>query len=413
MRTTRWLSLLLFLGAILTLGAPARASVFADDNCAENPLIVDDGPAGAKALRVANGYSCPAVDLTITTSLNVNDPNLTIRAASITISTAGDPADPAQRVQIVNNPANSTTQIVAVTGNLTLLGATIKAHKTLRLECDGAAPPPGCKIEADQSDIIVATDFANPQGGGVLLINAFGPIDIQTTNVHGGDALEVQSTNSDITIKCGEGETGCVDPTRAAGTPGGVVEAACGLPPTFPCTVTFQDKAELKGVCIGQAGVKCNGGHKEKRFTATNGTIDIENSRIDSIEHVTFTAKEFKGKNSILTGDSIVIRASGKVDVTDANYTTDFQLQITSGTGCAAGIECITAKGLKAVGAPIIITARNGASIINLCKGTNQATLEVPGAGVPRLNNDGVDPYTINTLDDVGDCGAGNEAIIN
>jgi hypothetical protein len=223
----------------------------------------------------------------------------------------------------------------------------------------------------------------------------------------------VQSTNSDITLICKTQDTACVDPTRPAGTPGGVVEAACGLPPAFPCTVTFQDSSELKGVCIGAPGVKCNGGHKEKRFTATNGTINIEGGRIDSIEHMTFTAKEFKGAGSTLTGESIVIKVTGKVDVTDAEYTTDLQLNISSGTGCAAATECITAKGFKGVGLPIVMTARGGASIINLCKSAiDQADLNQPGTGLPKLNNDATSPYPATVLVTDGQCGGANTGAI-
>ena len=429
--TTRSLfSVLLTLVAVLAIGSPAWATITADDNCSENPLVVDDGPAGPKALRVANGYICPLVALTIASDLNVVDPTLDIRAASITVATTGDPDDPAQRVKIINNAPNSTVSLVAVTGNLTFLGATVKAHKTLRLECDGGAPPPGCTIDANKSDLIAATDFANPAGGGVLLITAVGLVNIENTNVHGGDALEVQSNNSDIRLICRDGDTACVDPTRAAGTPGGTVEAACGLPPVFPCTVTFADAAELKGVCIGAAGVKCNGGHKEKRFTAINGVIDITGSRIDSIEHMTFTSKKFKGAGSILTAESVVINVSGgptlsdpavvpAIDISNASYTTDAQLQIRAGTGCPADNDpaapnCIVAKGFQGTGSPLIIIARNGGAVIDLCKGTVQANLNRPGAGLPALNADAAPPYNNNggpfdrTLETDAECGGAN-----
>jgi hypothetical protein len=429
------LATLASLAVILALGGPAWATVTADDNCAENPLVVDDGPAGPKAQRVANGYVCPTTDLVINTSLNVTDPTLDIRARSITVATLGDPTDPSQRVQIVNNFPDSTTSIVAVTGNLTFNGAIVKAHKTLRLECDGVNPPPGCKIESDNSELVAATDFTNPAGGGVFLITAVGPVDIQTTTLHGGDALEVQSNNSDIKLICKSGDTTCVDPTRAAGTPGGTVEAACGLPPQFPCTVTFQTPQELKGVCIGAPGVKCNGGHKEKRFTAQNGVIDITDSRIDSIEHVTFTAKKFKGARSILTAESIVINITGgatasdpavvpAIDITDAQYVTDFQLTIKAGTGCPADNDpaapnCVVAKGFQGTASPLIISARTGGAVIDLCKSaTQQANLNRPGTGFPQLNNDATPPYTTTgvdrTLESDAECGgAGTGAIIN
>jgi hypothetical protein len=169
---------------------------------------------------------------------------------------------------------------------------------------------------------------------------------------------------------------------------------------------------------------------QEKRFTATNGVIDITNSRIDSIEHVTFTAKKFKGAGSILTGESIVINVTGgptlsdpsvvpAIDISNAQYVADFNLSIKAGSGCPADNDpaapnCIVAKGFQATASPLIIIARNGGAIIDLCKGTQQANLNRPGAGFPQLNLDSAPPYNNNggavdrTLETDAECGGAN-----
>ena len=41
--------------------------------------------------------------------------------------------------------------------------------------------------------------------GGGLFFNIKGPIDIQTTTVHGGDTVEMRSVNSSITLICAGG----------------------------------------------------------------------------------------------------------------------------------------------------------------------------------------------------------------
>ena len=76
----------ILLGAVLLsliITSPALALNFGNDNCAENPLVVDDA---AKAARVADGYNCGLVDLTIKTSLTITDPVLPITARSIMVA---------------------------------------------------------------------------------------------------------------------------------------------------------------------------------------------------------------------------------------------------------------------------------------------------------------------------------------
>jgi hypothetical protein len=372
------------------------------DDCSINPLVVDDGPAGEKALMVADGYNCPAVVLEIRSNLDITTVNPQIRAASVLIETAGDPDDPAQRVQLVNNQSASTLQISAAAGNIVLLGATVKAHKTMRFTCDA----PDCRFDAERSDIITATDFNHPSTGGVLLFDIDGPINIQTTNVHGGDALEMESKSASITLICVKGDTSCKDPTGA--TPPDVIVAACGNPIVYPCKPVFESAADLKSVCIGLPGVTCNGGHKEKRFTAFT-FIDITGGTITSDEHVTFTCKtgEFKGNDSVLEGESVIIRCAGKVNLQRARITAPASVAITSGTACAIGALCIDARGdadpartTMITGKPIIMTARGSQSILDVCA----VNFTVPGTGKPKLNSDSAPPYSPNVLDTGTEC---------
>jgi hypothetical protein len=152
-------------------------------------------------------------------------------------------------------------RITAATGDITLFGASVKSHNILTFVCDGVQPL--CKFTADQSDIIAAQDFQNLGFGGRLTFVIRGPISIHTTNIHGGDILEMQSVNSSITLICGGSGGGCKDPLVSPIPE--IIRQACGNPPgssnlVFPCDVDFPDAASLSGVCIPAPFVQCNGG---------------------------------------------------------------------------------------------------------------------------------------------------------
>jgi hypothetical protein len=396
----------LMLGAITS----ASATVTADDQCgAANPLVVNDGPAGPIATRVANGWDCPAVALEITSNLAIPNSETTvlIHAASILVQTAGDPTDPAQRVQMIHDGPGSNLRLVAESGNLTLFGASIKAHTELRLTCR----PDTCVIESDFSDLIAAANFANPAGGGALLLFAGGSVDIQTTNTHGGALFEVTASNGDITLICKSGDTACKDPT--VGTPPDIL-AACVVNGQlqFPCNnINFPDAAALRSVCLGTVGVTCNGGSKEKRFTA-KGDIHLEGSTITSIDHISFNTQGgiFAQGATIESNDAIVMNAKNPVDLRGAIISAGAQMNVTAGTGCALPPAiCIDATNANIQGGSLLWWARGGAAVIKLCGGDFEAI----GVKVPRFNGDSTPPFSPNVLDTAAECGADGPATTN
>jgi hypothetical protein len=379
-------SLLLIL---VPLSGIARATITGDDTCGPDgsTLMVTDGPNGPVAMSVANGWMCPRVNLQILSSLDITDPTLQLRAATLLVQSA-TPDDPGQRIQMVNAFPNSTVEILT-TGDIALLGASVKARKTMKFTCSA----PGCAFSAAQSDIIVATDPANPGAGGVLSFGIVGPIDIRTTNLHGGDAIEMTSKTSSITLRCGGSAQPCKDP-NVSPIPA-VIADQCRDPLNpgqiaFPCTPTFQNAAELRSVCIGADVVLCNGGHKEKRFSAFTD-IDIEGSAIASDEHMTFTCKTgvFKGRGAILEAESLRIDCAGAIDISGAQIVTPLYTTVLGGTNCPAGALCLDAAGATISAKPMTLTARNGQSIVDVCAGTSI----VPGSGFPRLNNKAAPPY--------------------
>jgi hypothetical protein len=364
--------------ALFAMGGQAAAQVTTCDP-ATSQFIVDDA---AEATAVgATGYSNTACDLIIRITLPVTPQTLTLNARTIAV----EGPSPANRAEIINNVTSSAIQFVALNG-ISLTNASVKAHKNLRFTCSAA----DCPFTSVQSDIITATDFANPQAGGVITFNIGGPINIQTTNLHGGDSIEMESRSSSITLLCGQGTTPCKDPLQAPIPP--IILAACppqaGDPPGtvvhFPCPVTFPDAASLTSVCIGEVGVICNGGNKEKRFTAFT-FIDITNSTIVSDEHVTFTCKteDFRGSGSTLMAEQVAIRCQGKVDLSDSKITLDKGLTVTS-SGCpAAGTDCVDLSGAVVIADPIIITANGGGKQINACG----ASFTEASGSFPKLNS--------------------------
>lgn len=374
------------------------------DDCSINPLVVNDGPGGPNAKMLEDGYNCPLVVLEIRSDLAFINLVVSIRAASILVQSA-NPADPTQNIQMVNSPIGSELSLTALAGNITISGGDVKAHKILKFTCTQQAPP--CMFTADHSNLIAATDFANPQAGGGLFFNIYGPINIQTTSVHGGDTLEMESVSSSITLICG-GTPGCADPNIAKPQ---IVTNQCGDPIVFPCTLVLQNPQQLTDVCIGAPFVSCNGGHKEKRFTA--GTfIDFTGSTITSDEHVTFTCKglnfpavpnsgDLMAKGATFDMDSLVINCKGKVDLSDSTIIMAAHLTVNSGTNCAAApTVCIDTSGAKITAQPIRMTARSGQSVIDTCA----STMTLISAAFPNLNGDTTPPYGNNTLDTAAEC---------
>jgi hypothetical protein len=285
-----------------------------------------------------------------------------------------------------------------------------------------------CAFTSTQSDIVTATDFANPVAGGVITFNIGGPIDIRTTNLHGGDSIEMESRTSSITLLCGGESIPCKDPNLAP-IPQVVLDQCTvgGVPPIiFPCNLTLPDSAALRSVCIGDVAVECNGGHKEKRFTAFT-FIDITGSRISSIEHVTFTCKQqdLRGAGAIIDAEQINIRCQGKVDLRASQLTSTTSILATSGPNCprapgtfgagdpGATEPCLDAHGTndpttttQMTGKPLTLTSNNGNTQVDVCQGI----YTVPGSGFPKLNNDTTPPYPASVLATDGQCGGAGTA---
>jgi hypothetical protein len=375
------------LALLLTLfgtGGQAGAQV---NTCGQAPdppgaFVVDtQGEADAVA---TSGYSNSACNLTIKVDLpsNLMPVTLILNANTITVDGSPGPA----RVDIVNDNTASAVQLVSK-GDIILNFASVKAHKNLRVTCTN----PACKFTSTNSDIVTAANFANPQGGGVITFDIVGDISITTTNLHGGDSIEMESKSGSITILCGAGVTPCKDPLQAP-VPA-IIAMQCppqaGDPPGtlvhFPCTATFPDGASLTSVCIGEVGVNCNGGHKEKRFTAFT-FIDITNSKIVSTEHITFTCKtqDFRGSGSTLEAEHVAIRCQNKVDLSNSQVMTDKDLTIVASNCPAAGTDCVDLSGAVIFSDPVIVTANGGGKQINAC---GASITEPVSGGFPKFNS--------------------------
>ena len=403
------------LALVFSLGGPAGAVVnYADDDCANPDATID---TAIEAVRVANGYNCAGVDLVINTSLSDNAPSdivdveVSIRARTITI-VGPDVLDINKRVQIINDMTDSKLFLIS-TGNMSITEGSIKAHKELKLTCSLL----NCDIIVRDSDLIAALDFIDPQGGGALRIDAGRNFDSQRSTVHGGDLLEIDAATGSITLKCKPGEGGCKDPLVSSVAvelcdktgPGGV-----GPPdgiPDYPCDVTFADEKELRATCIQSPGVKCNGGHKEKRFTAKTD-VDITDSKITSVEHMTFTAKDgqIKASGAELSAEAIVMTAKGPINISKAIIkTTAGETKITAGSGCPAlPGTCINGREADIEGINVLMTANSGNARIDVCG----ATITDLGPDKPTFNGDTTAPFSRVVLgfetiiDDAGECPA-------
>ena len=149
--------------------------------------------------------------------------------------------------------------------------------------------------------------------------------------------------------------------------------------------------------------IQCNGGNKEKRFTARNGDIDFTGTELKSIKHMTLASKDgcIKAANAKLTvtNQNLLMNAVGPcldgssdtvIDVSGAEIFADTTIRINAQTtqACTAanngGVDCINAEGA-------MFTA-------NSVK--------------PRFNGDNTAPYDPNVLDDTAECGAGMEVLV-
>ncbi len=386
------------LALVFSLGGPAGAVLnFADDDCG-NPDTTIDTPA--EAARVANGYNCAGVDLTITTSLNDNAPsdivdqNLQISAKSLTITGP---------LEIINDVALSSIRLVAEGGNIKITDAIIKAKDLLRLECKGVL----CTIDVDDSELVASFDFSlTGSSTGDLLIIANGPINIKNTTTWGAALLHITSKSGSITWFC-PGAGGCKDPNLSKPD---IITSQCGDPIVFPCTATFDNSKELKEVCF--PGVTCGGGAKEIGVRA-KGDIDVSGSTIKALDHISFVSTEgqFKGKKSTLTApDNLTISVKGPIDISEATITSGNALNITAGSGCpAAPAVCINGRKSDLEGDNITIRANNALGVIDLC----EASVDDLGADLPTLNGDSTSPFDPNVLDTAAECAPAGAASIS
>ena len=437
----RWIVALGMLALALAIGGWAEAvAVSSCDQNAGTKHIVS--VAGSAAAIGANGYDNTNCDCIIDVSIPVTVNPLTIRCHDISIL-GPDPASASGKVEIINNAANSQTTLTATKTDMVISEASLKAHKTLRLVCQGTLPD--CNITSDLSELIAALDFANPQAGGDLFIIAEGSVDIQTTTTHGGNILEITAKKGSLTLLCQPGgDNGCRDPVLSSkavelcGTcpPGDTCPPDPRVAPTiFPCDVMFPTGADLTAVCFPTPpGVACNGGAKEKRFTA-QGDINITGSEISAIDHVTFTSKggRWLAAGTKLTAESVVavIKGDGtspSIDLSNASITTSAHTSITAGSMCPAlPATCVLAQGVDITASNIIIAANSNNGRLDLC-GTADATLPGPplgatviveSSGLPTFNGDSTRPYSRivaafeTILDSTTDCPALFGASIN
>lgn len=403
-----WLVLMGAIALIFAVVVQAEALNFADDVCPDaggTEFVVD---TAAKALVVQNGYNRDPCNLIIKISMNPNEADTLIKAK--TISILGDGVTP---LNIINAAVSGDIIFSAVGGNILIQNAIVKARDTLKLLCDSA----GCRIDVDDSSIIASASLdpfnvpGDPSSGfatkGELFISAKGNIDLQRSDIYGGSGLHMSSDLGGITWFCpGPGLAGCLDPTKA---PSNVDKLLCGDPPVYPCTVTFNSKEELKGVCFpGTPGRICGGGSKEIRLSARLD-IDIQGSTIIALDHITFSsdlgsllAGPKGGSPSVINAqDSLVVSVRKSVDMPEAQWTAT-TIIVSTGPGCVAGDPgyCINAQKADMEANLINFKANNALGDIDVC----EATLTVLGAGLPTLNSDATPPYGPNVRDTTAEC---------
>jgi len=383
------------LGFLLALfGTSGWATAAPETVCPPNGELTTTS-APSVALVGANGFSNTGCDLKILDTVPVTAVNLTITARSLVVGGV------ATHVNIINDVPSSSINI-RTTGNISVLNASLKAHKNLIIECSGTAPD--CTFTSDNgSELIVAKDpgfDADPLGiGGVMHITTQGLITILNTAVHAGDTFHFTSEKASVTLgPCPGGTVGvCTDPLVSKSPP----ECFDALGVFIPnCTPTFATPDDLRSVCFpGTPGKPCNGGNKEKDIIAAT-FIDIRNTHLTSIKHVNLicgTVLLASGANIEVTSDKIKIDCGGKVDLTNATLSAALNVEVTSAcVGVAVGEPCIEAMGAAVEGKEVKMLANQGAGIINAVNGDFNNTI---ASRFPTLNGDSVPPYPVTVLD--------------
>lgn len=386
------------LALVFSLRGPAGAANFADDDCANPDATIN---TAAEAVRVANGYNCPGVDLIINTSLDLTtnlDELLEIKAKTIKI-VGPDVVTPAQRVEIIHNAGNPAKDIrITTTGDITISEAEIKAPDVLKITCTA----PACKIDVKLSEIIASSSLLFGDPGGRLEIVAQGDLDIKTSTIYGGANLTIDSKTGSVVFICKPGEGGCKDPLVSSKD-----KELCGDPPVYPCTVTFADSKALKEVCIQSPGVRCGGGAIELHILAALD-IDLTGSKIEGFG--SFRIFSSKGRllasGAELSADNFNIGIKGdgtapSINFQDAKLTATGNIRIEAGSGCpAAPAVCVNAQGADMIASDIKITANNGKGVIVVC----DASLDDLGGDKPVLNGDNSPPYDPNVADTAAEC---------
>lgn len=329
----------------------------------------------------ANGFLNTTCDLKILETVPVTIINLSITAQSLAIGGAS-------HVDIINDILSSSITL-RTTGNISLDNASLKAHKNLRIDCTGTAPP--CTFTSDNgSELIVATDpgfDAVPLGGGgVMLITTQGPISIHNTAIHAGDTFHFTSKLASVTLgPCPGGTVGvCTDPLVSKSP------AECFNPQGqfIPnCTPTFATADDLRAVCFpGTPGLPCNGGNKQKDITAAT-FIDIRGVELTSEKHVVLTCgTELLGSDAKITvfNDKILVKCGGKIDFTNAELQASLNIEVTSScTGITPPSPCVDATGADMQAREVKLTATGGGTV----DATN-ANLNNTGTKFPTLNGD-------------------------
>ena len=371
--------------------------LFGTSGWAEAALITTCPPGGnLTALSTpsvadvgANGFLNTGCDLKILETMPVTIKDLSITAQSLAIGGAS-------HVDIINDILSSSITL-KTTGNISVLNASLKAHKNLRIDCTGTAPP--CTFTSDNgSELIVATDpgfDAVPLGGGgVMLITTQGEISIHNTAIHAGDTFHFTSKLASVTLgPCPGGTIGvCQDPNGEPGKPPTpIVVQECGLNPDgtvkLPCTLNVANAAELRSICFPDTpGQPCNGGNKQKDITAAT-FIDIRGVELISEKHVVLTCgTELLGSDAKITvfNDKILVKCGGKIDFTNAQLTASLNVEVTSScTGIPLGSPCVDASGADMEGREVKLTAAGGGTV-----DASSASLNNTGTKFPTLNGD-------------------------
>jgi hypothetical protein len=406
----RWIVPLGMLALALAIGGWAEAAENECNNPNPGELRVSVAVSATAANIGLNDYDNPNCHLIIDTNITAaaGNTSLLLRASDITIEGGA---------QIINNDPAGEIRLLAQHTDINITNSQVKAHKLLSIICNGVTPP--CDLNVSGSELVATFDFLNPgPGSGDLKIVVKGDINIQTSTVHGGARTEMTAAFGGITLLCGPVGGGCQDPLLSS-----TAAALCdtnppaGLgPEDFPCNVVFNTPDDIRAVCFPVSEGQCDGGSVEKRFTACED-INITNSTITSVEHMTFETKGVKQDGTLCDGrllasgatltssiDSVVINIVGdgtspSINLEDATITTSTHTRITAGANCIAPVlpldpadTCINLNSATITASDIIVTADSNTGVIDVC----EANLTDAGADSPTLNGDSTPPYDAN-----------------